>query len=132
MLADPDNLHRIGEGLDMHGALREVVAAQMCGRWRNGVPYELSPDAHSFLRPKFHLTNFDYTHGSRCPAGSHLRRANPRVAVQSFNALRIIQGDWCVGACRMGLILTPKIRMIANEACWVVSLAQISRPSSRQ
>ncbi|WP_171179264.1 peroxidase [Ruegeria sp. HKCCD8929] len=76
-LADPDNLDRIGKGLDMHGALREVVAAQMCGRWRNGVPYELSPDAQ-FPDPPVSLTNFNYWHGSRCPAGSHLRRGNPR------------------------------------------------------
>jgi len=77
LLADPDNLGRIGEGLDMFGALREVVAAQMCGRWRNGVPYELSPDAQ-FPETEVSPTNFDYTHASRCPAGAHLRRANPR------------------------------------------------------
>jgi len=76
-LADPENLDRIGEGLDLHGALREVVAAQMCGRWRNGVPYELSPDAQ-FPEEPVSLTNFDYTRNSRCPAGSHLRRGNPR------------------------------------------------------
>jgi len=77
LLADPDNLHRIGEGLDLPGALREVVAAPMCGRWRNGVPYELSPDAQ-WPETEVSLTNFDYTHTSRCPAGSHLRRGNPR------------------------------------------------------
>ncbi len=77
LLADPDHLDRIGPGLDMHGALREVVAAQMCGRWRNGVPYELSPEAQ-FPDKEVSLTNFDYTHTSRCPAGSHLRRGNPR------------------------------------------------------
>ncbi|WP_341367675.1 hypothetical protein [Yoonia sp. BS5-3] len=76
-LADPKHLDRIGKGLDMHGALREVVAAQLCGRWRNGVPYELSPDAQ-FPEKEVSLTNFDYTHSSRCPAGAHLRRGNPR------------------------------------------------------
>ncbi|MEM7087978.1 MAG: hypothetical protein AAF496_00240 [Pseudomonadota bacterium] len=76
-LANPDKLHLIGADLDMHGALREVVAAQMCGRWRNGVPYELSPDAQ-FPETEVSPTNFNYTHASRCPAGSHLRRANPR------------------------------------------------------
>ncbi|MDX8354138.1 hypothetical protein [Cognatiyoonia sp. IB215182] len=77
LLADPAHLDRIGPGLDMHGALREVVAAQFCGRWRNGVPYELSPDAQ-FPEEEVSLTNFDYTHRSRCPAGAHLRRGNPR------------------------------------------------------
>lgn len=76
-LIDPNNLDRIGPGLDLHGALREVVAAQLCGRWRNGVPYELSPDAQ-FPETPVSLTNFDYTRASRCPAGSHLRRGNPR------------------------------------------------------
>lgn len=76
-LVDPDHLDRIGPGLDMHGALREVVAAQLCGRWRNGVPYELSPDAQ-FPEKEVSLTNFDYTPHSRCPAGAHLRRGNPR------------------------------------------------------
>ncbi|WP_425085206.1 Dyp-type peroxidase [Ruegeria profundi] len=76
-LVDPNNLERIGEGLDIHGALREVVAAQMCGRWRNGVPYELSPDAQ-WPEHEVSLTNFNYNAHSRCPAGSHLRRGNPR------------------------------------------------------
>ena len=76
-LVDPDHLELIGEGLDIHGALREVVAAQLCGRWRNGVPYELSPMAQ-FPKEEVSLTNFDYTHASRCPAGAHTRRGNPR------------------------------------------------------
>ncbi|GAB5438439.1 Dyp-type peroxidase [Falsiruegeria mediterranea] len=64
---------------DRHGALREVVAAQMCGRWRNGMPYEKSPNSTGPIpnTPGF-LTNFDYDRGSRCPVGSHTRRANPR------------------------------------------------------
>ncbi len=67
----------VGEGLDRHGALREVVAAQMCGRWRNGVPYELSPNAQ-WPDDRVSLTNYDYTRESRCPAGAHMRRVNPR------------------------------------------------------
>ena len=56
-------------------ALREIVAAQMCGRWRNGAPLASCanlPDA-SVSR-----TEFDYGAASTCPAGSHIRRANPR------------------------------------------------------
>lgn len=66
----------IGEGFDRRGALREIVAAQMMGRWRNGVPVETSPDGQP--ADGVSLTDFDYTHLSRCPAGSHTRRANPR------------------------------------------------------
>jgi deferrochelatase/peroxidase EfeB len=67
----------IGKGLDRVGALREIVAAQMCGRWRNGVPYGVSPDAQ-WPNPDVSRTNFDYSGASRCPAGSHMRRVNPR------------------------------------------------------
>lgn len=66
----------IGDGISRHDALREVVAAQMCGRWRNGTPYELSPDSDQL--GEHSLTNYEYTLDSRCPAGSHMRRANPR------------------------------------------------------
>ena len=81
----PDHGNRVERFL----ALREVVAAQMGGRWRNGTPVELSPDRpwnpDAFEKPgdppspdTISLTNFDYGPASRCPAGSHLRRCNPR------------------------------------------------------
>ena len=76
-LLAPGNERRIGEGLDRRGALREIVAAQMCGRWRNGVPYASSPDAQ-YPESNISRTNFDYDPASRCPAGSHVRRVNPR------------------------------------------------------
>ena len=56
-------------------ALREIVAAQMCGRWRNGDPLASCPDVPD---PSKSLTEFDYGASSTCPAGSHLRRVNPR------------------------------------------------------
>jgi deferrochelatase/peroxidase EfeB len=74
-LLAPGNEGSIGEGLDRREALREIVAAQMCGRWRNGVPYASSPDTPE---SGVSLTNFDYDRASRCPAGSHIRRVNPR------------------------------------------------------
>ena len=43
-LLAPGNEQNTGDDLDRHGALREIVAAQMCGRWRNGVPYASSPE----------------------------------------------------------------------------------------
>ena len=76
-LLPPGSEAKVGEGLDRHAALREIVAAQMCGRWRNGTPYELSPDTMN-PKPDVSPTNFDYTAQSRCPAGAHMRRANPR------------------------------------------------------
>ncbi len=66
----------------------ELLAAKMCGRWRNGVPLALSPDTDSppeGLTPE-QLNNFEYVNadgsgdprGIRCPVGAHMRRINPR------------------------------------------------------
>jgi deferrochelatase/peroxidase EfeB len=71
----------IGPGLSRHAALREIVAANMCGRWRNGVPLVLSPDTPNPPQPmqknKFDY-NIDYADAARCPYGTHIRRSNPR------------------------------------------------------
>jgi len=77
LLLPPGAEKHVGKDLDRRGALREVVAAQMCGRWRNGVPYQLSPNAQ-WPDDAVSLTNYDYTDESRCPAGAHMRRVNPR------------------------------------------------------
>ncbi len=76
-LLAPGGEGRIGKDLDRLWALREIVAAQMCGRWRTGVPYGVSPDAQCPV-PRVSFTNFDYGRASRCPPGSHMRRVNPR------------------------------------------------------
>ncbi len=66
----------------------ELLAAKMCGRWRNGVPLALSPDTDSpagGIAPE-QLDNFEYVNadgsgdprGIRCPVGAHIRRVNPR------------------------------------------------------
>jgi deferrochelatase/peroxidase EfeB len=58
-----------------HAALRELVAANLCGRWRDGTPMALSPNAPD---PSVDKANFDYVGASRCPYGAHIRRCNPR------------------------------------------------------
>jgi Dyp-type peroxidase family len=87
----------------------ELLAAKMCGRWRNGVPLALSPDTDSpagGISPE-QMNNFEYVSadgsgdpkGIRCPVGAHIRRVNPRgqpVAGQgqpggSNNSHRIIR-----------------------------------------
>jgi deferrochelatase/peroxidase EfeB len=66
----------------------ELLAAKLCGRWRNGVPLALSPDTDSppgGISPE-QLNNFEYVNadgsgdprGVRCPVGAHIRRVNPR------------------------------------------------------
>jgi deferrochelatase/peroxidase EfeB len=66
----------------------ELLAAKVCGRWRNGVPLALSPDTDSPAGglPLDQLNNFEYVNadgsgdprGVRCPVGAHMRRINPR------------------------------------------------------
>ena len=66
----------------------ELLAAKICGRWRNGVPLALSPDTDSppggiSLEQ---MNNYEYVNadgsgdpkGLRCPVGAHMRRINPR------------------------------------------------------
>src|SRR5471032_362965 len=66
----------------------ELLAAKMCGRWRNGVPLALSPETDSPPGgiPVEQLNNFEYVNadgsgdprGLGCPVGAHMRRINPR------------------------------------------------------
>jgi deferrochelatase/peroxidase EfeB len=62
----------------------ELLAAKICGRWRDGVPLALSPDTDSppgGISPE-ELNNFEYVNadgsgdpkGLRCPVGAHMRR----------------------------------------------------------
>jgi deferrochelatase/peroxidase EfeB len=66
----------------------EILAAKICGRWRNGVPLALSPDTDSpagGIAPD-QMNNYEYVNadgsgdpkGLRCPVGAHMRRINPR------------------------------------------------------
>ena len=59
---------------------RELLAAKMVGRWRDGTPLVLSPDSPS---PDLASSNdFSYStadpHGARCPFAAHIRVVNPR------------------------------------------------------
>jgi deferrochelatase/peroxidase EfeB len=77
-LLSPGAEAKIGQVLSIegrHGALREIVAANLCGRWRDGTPLALSADAPD---PDVNKANFDYIGDSRCPYGAHIRRCNPR------------------------------------------------------
>lgn len=67
----------------------EMLAAKLCGRWRNGNPLELAPTEQSAVLPCAALNHFNYvsadaalddTLGLKCPIGSHIRRNNPRDA----------------------------------------------------
>src|SRR5688572_10028831 len=74
--------------------VQEYLAAKMMGRWKDGSPVDLYPDA-----PAEHQTNaFSYhgdEDGARCPLGAHVRRANPRdslgFAGQIVNRRRMLR-----------------------------------------
>jgi len=61
----------------------EQLAAKLVGRWRDGTPLDLSP-VHpdpAIVADAARNNAFSYLDdqdGLRCPAGSHIRRANPR------------------------------------------------------
>src|ERR1700733_5734854 len=64
---------------------KEKLASKFLGRWRDGTPVELSPDAPNAEIVKDKLRNVNFTFGNdsdgtRCPIGAHLRRTNPRDA----------------------------------------------------
>ena len=63
---------------DRFGAIREFVAAQICGRWRNGTPVDKWPYAPLPNPTPEQLHDFNYAGDSPCPAGAHIRRASPR------------------------------------------------------
>lgn len=69
------------------GIDRELLAAKVCGRWRNGMPLVLAPERDLPLLADEAVNDFDYTSadpatddtfGYRCPVGAHIRRTNPR------------------------------------------------------
>ncbi len=68
------------------GMSEELIAAKLCGRWRNGVPLVLAPDTDTPDPPipAEAFNDFDYVgdhgdeRGYRCPLGSHIRRMHPR------------------------------------------------------
>lgn len=71
------NSSTVGEG--------ELLAAKMMGRWRSGAPLALSAerDNPSLGADATRNNNFTFAEdpiGLKTPAGSHIRRANPRDA----------------------------------------------------
>lgn len=66
-----------GPSLTYVDALREVVAAQMCGRWRDtrGTPLARSRSAPA---QEGLVKNFEFDEHPGCPVGAHIRRTHPR------------------------------------------------------
>jgi Dyp-type peroxidase family len=63
----------------------EKLSAKFVGRWKDGTPLELSPDAPDPAIVKDENRNTDFTYGddpdgAKCPLGAHIRRVHPRDA----------------------------------------------------
>lgn len=74
------------EAADQFGGDEELLAAKVVGRWRSGAALELSPgDPGGGLtaegRPDNDFRYRDDHSGERCPLGAHVRRSNPRDAL---------------------------------------------------
>lgn len=96
------DVERFENFINESGEDAELIAAKMCGRWRDGTPIEVSPlkPLHKHLlgqslSSEYQLNNFNYISpsanqepkpaplgnhdfGKACPYAAHVRRANPR------------------------------------------------------
>lgn len=75
------------------GIDRELVAAKLMGRWRDGTPLSTLDPSYATQSARDYSNSFDYApsaehphvsddyDGTRCPVGAHARRMNPRSAM---------------------------------------------------
>jgi Dyp-type peroxidase family len=86
----------------------EKLAAKIVGRWPDGTPLSVSPDAPdaSVAADPARINDFSFAddaEGLRCPLGAHIRRTNPRDMKEFFdgrltNRHRIIRRGRSYGA----------------------------------
>ena len=96
----PPSAPRSREAAELYPGGEELLAAKIVGRWRDGTPLDLSPDAptrrssptSTATTPSRYADDAD---GLRCPIGAHIRRANPRDGLpfegQLVNRHRLIR-----------------------------------------
>ena len=79
----------------------ELLAAKICGRWRNGVPLALSPETDSppeEIAPE-QLNEFEYVaaggggdpKGIACPVSTHIRQQYVVLPCQSIRRCVLLQ-----------------------------------------
>lgn len=75
---------------------QELMAAKVVGRWRSGAPLVLAPDYDPNDSKITDNNSFSYRetdiHGYKCPLGAHIRRVNPRDALEQdpHNSLKSV------------------------------------------
>jgi len=118
-----------------HGVSRELMAAKLVGRWRNGLPlakYPAEPaeddvgkvNAKAEQTPASALDAFDYAgphaefddrEGRRCPFGAHIRRLNPRSGM-------VLGVPWGRRVVRRGMPYGPRYDPKVNDERGLVGL----------
>ncbi len=71
-----------------------LLGAKMVGRWQDGTPLAVSPHHHDPALGSDPMRNNDFEYrddarGFRCPAGSHIRRANPRDSLDDEGSVDV-------------------------------------------
>ena len=75
-----DNARLVAAGGPLEAA-RELLAAKLMGRWRDGTPLVVSPEQPDHPDRSLIYKNFSYaadSAGMRCPFSAHIRVSNPR------------------------------------------------------
>src|SRR5439155_10221901 len=70
------------------------LGAKMVGRWQDGTPLAVSPHHHDPALGSDPMRNNDFLYrddprGFKCPAGSHIRRANPRASLDDDRSVDV-------------------------------------------
>lgn len=90
----------LAQAAQLYPGGEDLLAAKIVGRWRDGTPLAMSPDARDrdLVEDATRNNAFSYREdpdGVRCPVGSHIRRSNPRASLpfegQLVNRHRLIR-----------------------------------------
>ncbi|KAG8918015.1 hypothetical protein FRC00_012965, partial [Tulasnella sp. 408] len=109
-----------------HGLTHEegvaLRGARMVGRWKSGVPIDLSPekDDHDFLDPEV-INNFRYhlpePGQARCPFSAHIRKTSPREHIDKpLNPLKLEPILPHARIMRSGIPYGPEVSVAERQA----------------
>jgi Dyp-type peroxidase family len=117
-------------------AAKEKLASKFIGRWRDGTPVEISPNApdSTITQDPNRSTNFTYnndSNGTRCPVGAHIRRVHPRDAFgfqgRLINRRRITRRGLPYGPYAADDASSPDLDSVERGVVFMALNASISR-----